>query len=817
MMKQLRTFFLASILFTGIDTAFAQCSPSFYDGFESGSYTPIWTIGSGLTSAAVTTTNPASGTYRLEGTGGTTTHLTGLTTAIASATPSMISWDIFPTGTGSTNYFVAGDNSVSATNCVMFCYWLGSSNAIRFVAGSTYQLVVTPSVWHHIEMRNINWTNHTFDIYIDNVLQSTAFPFRSSTQNSITNLHLYNFNSGVGVWDNITLGTAPIALTNTTTSTTCPGGSDGAIDLSVSGGTPGYTYSWSNSATTEDLTGLAAGTYSVTVTDANTCTQTASFTITSPPTFTVTATATPLSCSGSNDGSATAVSSGGTGTYTYMWSNGWITPTITGLAGGVYTYTVTDVAGCSATQSVVVTQPAALSVAPAQSDVLCNGGSDGSATVSVSGGTGPYQYAWMPGNGTQPTASGLVTGSYTCTITDTNNCTTTQSFLITEPALLTAASSATAILCAGGMADITVTASGGTAPYTGDGTFSVTAGTYPYTVTDANGCTGTTSITVTEPPAIAVSSSVVNVSCNGGNNGSIDLTVNGGTGPFTFSWNGGAYTTEDLTGLSAGTYSGILTDANGCQDSGSVAITEPAVLAATTASSAGPSTCSGADGSIDLSVTGGTAGYTFLWNTTATTEDLSALTAGTYSVTVTDTNGCTASTTVTLSDPNPPTVTYTSGVTTLCADDASITLSGGSPAGGVYSGTAVTGGVFDPSNNVLGGNTITYSYTDPNTMCAASATAVITVNACTGIADPAAAESGFTILPNPNNGTFLLQLNAKENADARIYDALGQLLGTQQVQPGVAQQLHIETPGVYLIVVVTNDGRRSTQRVVVNK
>ncbi|MGL4597309.1 MAG: hypothetical protein ACRCYO_07275, partial [Bacteroidia bacterium] len=112
----------------------AQCAPNFYDGFESGSYTPTWTLGAGLTSAAVTTTNPYSGLYRLEGTGGVSTHLTGLSTIIPAATPATISWDIYPTGTGATNYFIAGDAAVTATNCIMFSYWIGSSNSIRFVS-----------------------------------------------------------------------------------------------------------------------------------------------------------------------------------------------------------------------------------------------------------------------------------------------------------------------------------------------------------------------------------------------------------------------------------------------------------------------------------------------------------------------------------------------------------------------------------------------------------------------------------------------------------------------------------------------------------
>jgi hypothetical protein len=108
----------------------AQCGSLFYDGFESGSYTPTWSAGSAPITWNVTTNNPAQGLYRVEGTGGNSTHLTGLSTTIPSSTPAEMSWWIYPQGTGATNYVVAGDNSVTGTNCVMFCYWLGSSNLV---------------------------------------------------------------------------------------------------------------------------------------------------------------------------------------------------------------------------------------------------------------------------------------------------------------------------------------------------------------------------------------------------------------------------------------------------------------------------------------------------------------------------------------------------------------------------------------------------------------------------------------------------------------------------------------------------------------
>ncbi|MCK6639339.1 MAG: HYR domain-containing protein [Bacteroidia bacterium] len=610
-----------------------------------------------------------------------------------------------------------------------------------------------------------------------------------------------------------------IATASSQSNTTCFGGSDGTATVSASGGAFGYNYSWAPSGgVLSTASGLSFGTYTVTVTDGYGCTATQTFSITQPTQVVASAAAqTNVQCNGASNGAATVGAAGGAGSYTYSWSpTGGTAATATGLAAGVYTVTVTDANSCTATQTFNITQPSALSASTMQTNVSCNAGSNGDAMVMVSGGTGSYTYSWAPSGGTNATATGLTAGTYTCTTTDANGCTLTSTVSITEPSALTAASSASTVLCNGDTSTVTVTASGGVSPYTGAGSFNQVAGSYTFTVTDNNGCTTTTSVTITEPTAISTVVASTNVLCNGDSTGSIDLTVTGGTAPYTFNWNSGQYTTEDLINIPAGSYSGVLTDANGCTDGGTVVINEPSVLAAT-AVITNPTGCTTNDGSIDLSVAGGTPGYAYVWSTTATTQDVTALDGGNYTVTVTDTNGCSAVESFTLTEPLPPTVTFSAGLDTVCQSTTTpFTLTGASPAGGVFSGTGmINDTVFDPMTASIGFNVITYTYTD-SLGCTGSAVDSILVDVCTDLASQLSGlNSQFSIFPNPNNGAFTVITSTF--ADMMIYDAQGKLVAAQKVQASVQNQINIEGSGMYLITIVAADGSRTTQRVVVTK
>ncbi|WP_115839727.1 T9SS type A sorting domain-containing protein, partial [Winogradskyella sediminis] len=442
----------------------------------------------------------------------------------------------------------------------------------------------------------------------------------------------------------------------------CNGGSDGSATASATGGTAPYTYAWSNGATTASIVGVVAGTYNVTITDANGCTDTTSVTVTEPTALVASSVVdSNASCNGGVDGSATASATGGTVPYTYLWSNAATTASIVGVAAGTYNVTITDANGCTDTSSVTITEPAALVASSVvDSNASCNGGSDGSATASATGGTAPYTYAWSNG-ATTASIVGVVAGTYNVTITDANGCTDTTSVTVTEPTALVASSVVDSnASCNGGVdGSATAGATGGTVPYTylwsnaatTASIVGVAAGTYNVTITDANGCTDTSSVTITEPTAL-VASSVVdsNASCNGGSDGSATANATGGTVPYTYLWSNAA-TTASIVGVAAGTYNVTITDANGCTDTSSVTITEPTALVASSVVDSNASCNGGSDGSATASATGGTAPYTYLWSNAATTASIVGVAAGTYNVTITDANGCTDTSSVTITEP----------------------------------------------------------------------------------------------------------------------------------------------------------------------
>ena len=458
----------------------------------------------------------------------------------------------------------------------------------------------------------------------------------------------------------------------------CFGSNNGSATASVNGGTPSYTYSWNTTPTqtTATATGLSAGTYTVSITDANGCSTTASATINQPQAALSASVSSqiPVSCFGSNNGSATVSVNGGTPSYTYSWNTNpaQTTATATGLSAGTYTVTVTDTNGCSTTASVNINQPqAALNASvSSQIPVSCFGSNNGSATVSVNGGTPSYTYSWntTPAQ-TTATATGLSAGTYTVTITDANGCSTTATVTINQPqaALSASVSSQIPVSCFGSNnGSATVSVNGGTPSYTYSWNTTpaqttatatgLTAGTYTVTVTDTNGCSTTASVTINQPQA-ALSASVssqIRVSCFGNNNGSATVSVNGGTPSYTYSWNTTpAQTTATATGLSAGTYTVTVTDTNGCSTVASVTINQPQAALSASVSSHVNVTCFGGNGSATVTANGGTPSYTYSWNTqpVQTTVTATGLTAGTYTVTVTDTNGCSTVASVTISQP----------------------------------------------------------------------------------------------------------------------------------------------------------------------
>src|SRR5690606_24633816 len=341
--------------------------------------------------------------------------------------------------------------------------------------------------------------------------------------------------------------------------------------------------------------------------------------ITEPDVLDATGTQTDVSLYNGNDGEAVVTVTGGTSPYTYAWSpSGGTSDTASNLTAGTYTVVVTDANGCTTTKVFTITQPIPLMVQTAsQTNVNCNGGSDGTASVSVIGGNAPYTYLWTPTGGTSETATGLSAGVYNVEITDSTSNTITESFTITEPGVIVATiSNKKDVLCNGAKnGSATVTVTGGTAPFTyvwSNGTTTTNAtlnnldvGTYTVMITDANGCSSTTpaTVTITQPAAIVINSAnTTNVSCYGQNNGSVTVSVSGGLGPYTYTWSNGQSGTT-ISNLTKGNYTVTVTDANNCTKTQTFTITEPAFVNAPVANN--PNFCAGQNATLnDIVITG---------------------------------------------------------------------------------------------------------------------------------------------------------------------------------------------------------------------
>jgi gliding motility-associated-like protein len=505
-----------------------------------------------------------------------------------------------------------------------------------------------------------------------------TYAWTPSSQTTVTAINLGPGSYSVTVTDgngciastNVVI-TEPTVITNsfTNANVTCFGSNNGLSTVNPSGGTAPYTYLWSPSGqTTQTAGGLTAGTYTVVITDANGCTRTATTAITEPPAMALSETHIDANCNLSN-GSATVSVAGGVGPYAYSWSTlpvAQTNDTALALAANTYVATVTDANGCSQNISVTINNLAGpVATVFATNNVSCNGQSDGDATITVSGGTPPFNYSWTPSGGSLATATNLAAGTYTMNATDVNGCSTSAAVTITEPAVMTTTYTSTNPTCNGASnGTITSTTNGGTAPYTylwtpgGATTSNLTgaaAGTYLLQATDVNGCITATNITLNNPPALTASTTTTNITCSGLCNGTATVNVVNGTGPINYLWSDiNAQATPTATVLCAGTYSVTATDANGCTVSSTAVISTPSSIAVTIINY-GNVTCYGAcDGYAAAAVTGGTAPFSYMWMPSGTAgSSVNNLCAASYTVTVTDANGCTASTTVNITQPNP--------------------------------------------------------------------------------------------------------------------------------------------------------------------
>ncbi len=595
-------------------------------------------------------------------------------------------WQISVTSTDETCAFNDGTASVTATNgATPYTYaWntspMSTTNAISNLSGGTYIVTVTDTA--NCSLIDTAMIAPAPEITISQ--QSISHVLCAGAMNGAATIaasggstpytYLWSNNSNTDSISNVSGGTYFVTVTDanncsamdTITITepnnplvtsfqninhvTCAGDMSGSATVNPTGGTPSYTYLWSNNANTNSISNVGGGDYFVTVTDANNCSIIDTITLTEPSPIILTSTAVDVSCSGANDGSASVSANGGASSYTYLWSNNANTSSISNLNGGTYYVTVTDGSSCFAIDTVIVNEsmPIVISL-QSQTNVNCFGDNTGAAKINVSGGSMPYTYQWS--NMTNlDSVSNVTAGIYSVTVTDASNCTNIFSVTITQPtsALFISNIDTTKILCAGDMnGGFVITPSGGTAPYTylwntnnlTNTISNIGAGNYSVTVTDANGCSLVQNLTLNAPNPLTASTGATSLFCATDQNGVAFINVSNGTAPYIYNWNSSPINNDTITGLTAGTYIVTVTDANGCTLIDSAIVTSPPAIVVTITTT--PVSCAGGfNGTATATVSGGISPYFYLWDGTQSTQTATQLLAGTHNVVITDQNGC---------------------------------------------------------------------------------------------------------------------------------------------------------------------------------
>jgi hypothetical protein len=636
---------------------------------------------------------------------------------------------------------------------------------------------------------------------------------------TVTDANGCTFSASANISDTTTLAIAKDSSFNVTP---CFGDHNGRAYFSVSGGAPGYTFSWAPSGGTDSLaTGLAANTYTLTATDSKGCKVSDTVIITRPTLVTaVIATPTAIKCNGGTT-SVTVKANGGVGGYTYSWTpSGGSGATAAGLAAGSYTVTVVDANGCSANDSITITQPTAITDTISSTNILCFGGNNGSVTVNVAGGTPAYTYKWTPNIGSSATITNLTAGTYSVTIRDANNCNATASVSVTQPAQLRdSIVSSTNVLCFGANSgSAMVGVKGGTASYlynwtpsggTGSTASNLSAGSYSVTVTDANGCSGSSSIIITQPAsALADSSKSIAASC-GNSNGSAKVYAYGGTTGYTYSWNTGA-TTSNLTSISAGSYICQVTDHNGCTISPAVIVADSSTLSAGISGVSNVS-CNGVcDGSVTSFAIGGSGPYSYNWAPGGqTTANATGLCAGKYTITISDTKGCISSDTITISQPTPLTVAIDSNIAGGCTNSVWAIVSGGTKPY-TYNWT---GGLTTDTISSLCNGTYSVTVTDANNC---SANGSLSITSPTGIAQVKEANE-IKLYPIPTTGRLNISLagTAFIPEYAIVYDMTGRKLFDEKLGTHnnvITIDVSSLEQGNYILKLVSNNDNEKIER-----
>lgn len=434
------------------------------------------------------------------------------------------------------------------------------------------------------------------------------------------------------------------------TNVTCNAAGNGSATASVSGGVAPYTYTWNTNPvqTTSAVAGLAGGTYTCLVTDANGCTRSGNVAVVEPAAINLNLTVNQPACGSNGLGSANVTANGGVAPLTYSWQpSGGTSTSANNLNAGNYSITVTDANGCTSRDTFHINLIVPISISLIADSVSCNGISDGSVQAIVTGGVAPLQYAWNPGGSSQLQLSNLAAGSYTLLVTDANSCTSTSSITVFQPLPLNLSLTVTQPVCgSNGLGSASATASGGTAPLSynwqpnggsGLSANNLPAGNYSFAVTDGNGCSTRDTFHVDLFIAMTLQLTSDSASCFGFFDGNVSSNVTGGVPPLSFSWSPGGSTTQQLNGVASGIYTLLITDANNCTVSATGTVFEPAPVVAQ--ANANPAAiCE--DDPVSLSASGGVS---YVWSTGQIGPVISTnpIQSTVYTVTVTEANGCT--------------------------------------------------------------------------------------------------------------------------------------------------------------------------------
>lgn len=539
---------------------------------------------------------------------------------------------------------------------------------------------------------------------------------------------------------------SPTDITSFTIAPFCNNGSSlapaGALGFAT-GGTYSFQSAPSDAAQVDPSTGIISNasantTYIIVYTSpAGTCQNNSSASVTTFGSPSVTATIENTLC-GQSIGSINVSVSGGLSPYSYLWSNSSTDQDISALASGAYSLTVNDGNGCSIDTSFTIIDSNKPALELIATNTSC-GNSNGSINLNVTAGSGNYSFVWTPGDISSEDISGLVAGSYSVEVTDlTTTCVVTGSSTITNEDAPTVTFTRVDATCAqsNGSIDVTVSSNGGSSVITHNWSNGLTsedisglvAGTYVDTVRDGNGCEVIISVDIINSNQFTATSSVTNPTCGNANGGAIDISIEGGEAPFTFNWSPNTTdATEDVSGLAAGDYTVIITDAASCSTSVTSTIT-PAINI-TLSSTKTLATCGNSDGAINITVSGASGAYTYLWSNSATTPNIALLDTGSYSVTVTDIIDltCTANLTVEITFGNLPALAFTTSPVSCTVDNGSVGLTV-LPSSSNY--TFVWSGANSFSSNDqniadLAAGLYSVSVTDNTTSCVVSGSAAV--------------------------------------------------------------------------------------------